>query len=233
MAEADKLETAGRTPGGAAPRTDTGSRGLVLAWCLWLLGSWAVARWLDSSGPVVRWMVLAALSGLMLLWPAFRLSQDYPVAQGYGSTASGPTAMPPGRVLLDWLSLNIVFQAVVWPLHVTAGWSVSQTLLLDAAVASWSLVTALLIAWGGRHRIGTQRTWAMVLCLLLVAGEPLVMVLMNNATWHMRVSPIETIWVLTGPAGSWSADPWIERVAAVAAAAIWGWGVLAIFNRRG
>lgn len=62
----------------------TSPRELVLAWCLWLLGSWVViwAReladgnvWGLAAPNAVRWMVLAGLLGMMLLWPLYRLSQ--------------------------------------------------------------------------------------------------------------------------------------------------------------
>ncbi len=227
----------------------------MLAWCLWLLGSWAVTLWLDSTRPAVRWMVFAALMGLMLLWPVFRLSQDYPVPQRYRTAekrgpaerASAPTprdwlppALPLGRVLLDWLSLILVFQAVIWPLLVTAGWGLKQTLLLDAAVASWSLVTAALVAWGCRGRTAGHRATAMVLCLLLVLGEPAVLAMLDlvwpgpAGGWTLRVSPIQTIWALTDPTWSWSAAAtagWVERVAAAAAAGGLGWVLLVLFNR--
>ena len=215
---------------------------MVLAWCLWLLGAWAVTLSRgDSSGPSVRWMVLSAMAGMMLLWPAFRLSQDYRVQQGYGSAAHDKGPMPIGRLFFDWVSLNFVFQAVIWPLQITAGWRLTQTLLLDGAMASWSLLMALLIAWGMGSARGARRAWAMGLCVLLLFGEPVLISLVVLATqshhesivpWHMRVSPIETLWALADSRRLWAPGPWVERVAAAAAAGTLGWLLLALFNAR-
>lgn len=62
---------------------------LVLYWCLWLLGSWAVTRWLAPTAVAGRLMVFAMLFGLLVLWPAYRLSQRGPHGQ-WASGAPGP-----------------------------------------------------------------------------------------------------------------------------------------------
>ena len=80
---------------------------------------------------------------------------------------------------------------------------------------------------------------AMVLCILLLLGEPAVMALMNlgsqhalGQTWSMRVSPLEAIWQMTDKPSSWLVGPWRERVLAVAAAAVAAWIIVAISARK-
>lgn len=226
---------------GRRHRLDTGSRGLMLAWSLWLLGSWVISLRLDSTLPAVRWMIFASLFGLMLLWPAFRLSQDCLIEPDNSAYATGKSrTILPKHIFLDWLRLNLIFQSVVWPLQVTARWWVAQTALLDAAVASWTLMVSVIVAWGCAARGGMQRTVAMLLCLLLLLGEPIVVLILNmsrsnieRSAWIMRISPLQTIWELSGSPWGWSAGPWVERVVVVAVAALVGWILLILFIHHG
>src|SRR5438046_758433 len=102
------------------PPADASSRELVLGWCLWLLGSWGITLWFQGVTQV-RGMIYAAAAGMLLLWPAWRLSQGlvrdfrFPVwewSREHESAAwqrrqlSG--ARPIARVLVDWFSLNLV-----------------------------------------------------------------------------------------------------------------------------
>jgi hypothetical protein len=197
-------------------------------WCLWLLGSWALTIGLDAPASAVRLMIFASMTGIMVLWPVWRLSQ--------GSDRIGP-----GIIFRDWLSLNLVFQAVVWPLKVSADWDLAQTLWLDTAVAGWTLLTALLVAVGCRSSHGAIRTVAMALCLLLVLGEPLIMALINlstsvgdfvGPTWCMRISPIQALWVLAGPSLSFTDIPWSSTVISIGLVATIGWLITAWIMRR-
>lgn len=198
-------------------------RGLILGWCLWLLGSWGVTLAIDSSVPAGRWMVFSVMMGLMAIWPAFRLSQ-----------ANEPQV--PGRlrlVLLDWLCMLAVFQTVVWPLRLLGAWSIRQACWLNGAVAAWSLLSGLLIAWGCGRSAGSGRTAAMVLCILLLVGEPAVMLLAGlgrpagaGPGWTMRVSPVQTVWALTRPPSRFRLDPWTDHIKAAGLAAVAGWVVL-------
>ncbi len=209
------------------------SQGLIIAWCLWLLSSWWITLGVSSPAPAARWMVFASLIGLMLLWPAWRLSQAARVGPDGHLLAIGA-----GQVLVDWATLNLVFQTIILPLRLTAGWTMPQTLWLDAAVMSWSLVSALFVGWGCRSWIGGHRAAAMGLCLLLVLGEPALMGTVNltaapghGLTWAMMVSPIQAVWALTSPAHAWSPQPWATQIVCVAIAAVLGWVVLALLPR--
>ena len=63
----------------------------------------------------------------------------------------------PRLAIADWFALIVVFQAVIWPLRLSAGWSVTQTAWLDAAIAAWSLLVAAIVAVGGLARRGFEQ----------------------------------------------------------------------------
>ena len=228
---------------------DLASRGLVLGWCIWLLGSWSSTLLIESPVPAARWMIFASLIGLMLLWPVIRLSQELAVGGGHSAEVAplgGPAMLRrypsqrllsgPGLALADWLALMIVFQAVIWPLRLSAGWSIGQSLWLDAAIAAWSLLVAAIIAVGSLARQGTYRALAMLLCVLLMFAEPTLMVLMRraqiNVAWQMHISPIQAIWGLSTSPVLWQPDPWRFQIIAVALGAVVAWlGAILISGR--
>ena len=210
-----------------------------MCWCLWLLGSWGVILLLDSPVPAARWMVFAAMAGMMLLWPLLRLSQA-PAPAEEGRAA----ALAARQALKDWLSLNLVFQAVAWPLQLTAGWRLSQTAWLSGAMAAWTLLSAALVAWGCRRTGPGARTAAMILCVLLLLGEPLALAGLNvlagyrgpgltgaghtgGISWPMYVSPIDALWAATDSRFNWDADRWGPRILGVGGAALLAWWGLA------
>ena len=179
-------------------------------WCLWLLGSW-LASGSDGAQVASRRMVFACLTGLMLMWPVLRLAQ------------SSGRPLKAEAVLWDWFCLNLVMQAVIWSLHVSAEWSLAQAFWLDAACAGWSLLTGLLLLAGGGWTSAPGRVAALGLCVLLVLGEPLLMAVVSagrsGVLWVMWLSPIDTIWALT------DRPPRIlpAHVIGVAAVAAGGW----------
>lgn len=200
--------TTGRRSG-----TGLGVRGLILGWCLWLLGSWIVLWTVGGwTIPALRAMVFASTLGLLGLWPAVRLSQmtrRYPATDQRGLPASGGEvtrrewARACRGTLLDWFCLNLVFQAVLWPLQIAARWPVMQTVWLALAVAGWSLLTGLVIAWGRGTDRGAWRAGAMVGCVALVVVEPALWCLgwMAGALGMpmMRLSPLQALWTLSAP----------------------------------
>jgi len=196
--------------------------GLLLGWCIWLLGSWLVTM---PYGPAaaVRWMMLAVMIGLMLLWPMLRLSLD--------QSGRYPRGMGPLAIALDWVGLALIVQAVIWPFIVTARWSLTQALWMNGAVLSWSLLIAALLAWG----VGTTRAFGrmmvMFICVAIMLGEPLAMALWPQPGLTMRISPIQTIWELSQPGGLWRVHPWDEQVTFVAIAAACAWAVVLIAHR--
>lgn len=188
-------------------------QGVVLAWTIWLGISWVMLLGAESYQPAARWMVFSSLAGMMGIWPAWRLSQ------GGGRGAWRQTAI---QVFLEWLALAMVFQVVLWPLCANMDWKPRQTLVLDAAVAGWSLLTAALVALGCASRRGVVRTAVMAGCMVLLLGEPAGMALINvgaagrtATTWTMRLSPLETIWALTAPGALEHSGAWLPQVVGI------------------
>ncbi|XAM01446.1 hypothetical protein OT109_08625 [Phycisphaeraceae bacterium D3-23] len=196
-----------------------GLRVVIIAWCFWLLGSWGAAWLADTGLPRVRWMLFAGLLGMMLVWPALRLSQPVHVRE-------------PGRggaqAFLDWLAMVLVFQAVIWSLRLIAGWTIMRGYWLDAAFISWTLLTALVVAWGRTSASGWVRTFAFGVCLGIVLAEPLSLVVFGvPGPEAMRVSPLQTVWALTHLPANASLSPWDGRIIVVGVSAVLGWAVLA------
>ena len=104
-------------------------------------------------------------------------------------------------------------------------------MFLSIAVAAWSLLVAAMVAWGCQRRLASVRTWVMVAILLLVWGEPLLMVLVRGMlpqwegafAWTMHVSPIEALYALTEPATTFEPQPWRPTLIAVLVAASVAW----------
>lgn len=149
--------------------------------------------------------------------------------------------LTPGLIFRDWLSMNLVFQSVVWPLRITAGWELEQALWIDAAVASWSLLVGALTAWGCRYRHNSGRAWATIIVFLVTFGEPLLLngiALLNEKfslaipNWPMRLSPIETMYALTVSSGLFEPGAWRFNVVAVAAAGLLAW-LITLISWRG
>ncbi|MEL7087873.1 MAG: hypothetical protein AAGL98_05435 [Planctomycetota bacterium] len=236
-----------------------GVRVLMVGWCLWLLGAWIVL-WVVGGWtvPALRSMVFASVVGLMGLWPAVRLSQmtrRYPAVGAGGLPEIGDVtarewARACGGTLIDWVCLNAVFQIVLWPLQLAAGWEVIQTVWLSIAVVAWSLLTGLLIAWGRGTDRGGWRMAAMLLCIGLVVVEPALWCLgwMSGASPGvgmpmMRLSPIQALWTLSAPGMAPEQAVSIviaqaPQIVSAAVAALVGWGVLGgllgrQLNRRG
>ncbi len=206
----------------------TGVRGLVLGWCLWLLGSWGSTLSIAATVPAVRWMVYASMLGMLLIWPTYRLCLG-PMALRY--PGQPPTLGADARaVLLDWLALNAVLQAVLWPLKLSADWTPGQTLWLVGAMAGWSLVTGVVIVLG-RAGGSLRRFLAMLACVLLVFGEPIV-----SAVWGLatpgQLSPIGPIWVLTQPPTLFESVRQIDLVTmvlTVGVAGVVGWAMVGLW----
>jgi len=225
----------------AAIDLNPSSRELLLGWCLWLLGSWIILGMGFQRTPI-REMILASMLGMMLLWPAFRLSQDgrrrrtihrdttADVAAMH--TDSHAPGLTPGLILRDWFALNCVFQAVVWPHVLTEQWHMDQAAWVTAAVAAWSLLAGAVTSLGCLARRNAGRVAAMAAIVLLLFGEPVVLAWMNRLgedgqlggfDWPMHVSPIEAIYALTAKAVDFDPSPWAVPVMCVALAAFATW----------
>lgn len=232
------------TPDGERRQRRQGTQALMLAWCLWLIGSWAVTLGVTSARLASRLLMpFAALMGLALIWPVLRLSQGGARARKrpFATGSRPPDGLASaGRILQEWLGLNIVLQAVMWPLMLNAQWTARQTIWIDALLAAWSLLTALLIALGARPGRWPTPLSAMAACLLLTLGEPALMGLVNlvrgpghGFTWQMRLSPIDALWALIQPqADRRVVSATAAQIVAVGAAAMLGWTGLLLAELR-
>ena len=219
-----------------------GTREVVLGWCLWLIGSWGLVLAgggaVPTTGPVHRWMSLMAVVGACAVWPAVRLSEE---ARNRWGGPSGAW-LPRRAVLGDWFAINIVFQAVLWPMAFVGRWSVAQALLLGATLAAWSLLAALIVAWGRASASGAVRALAMAGCLGVLLLEPVAFAAaaaVSGRGWgnlpDLRLSPLQAAWAYSGPPARFTySDPaFAFRVAGVGAAAVLGWVILLVVGPRG
>jgi len=221
-------------PASSGKRRDGSPRTLILVWCLFLLGSWGVSLQVDSPSSAVRWMTYACVIGMMVLWPVFRLSQDGHPLDRHDPAATRDGRIAPKRILIDWFCLVLIFQTVIWPLHMTAEWTFGRTTSLIATVVLWTLLTGLLIAVGCRSNVGTHRWIAMILCMALLIGEPMLMAIWPGPelSWTMRVSPLGLISTLLNDYDSWSFAYGGPQLICVGIAAVAGWIILAWQGRK-
>lgn len=208
-----------------------GVRVVMLGWCLWLLGSWAVTLTLDSPVAAVRWMVFSAFTGLVIVWPAVRLSQ------GNGPNGGEPRHGAISTVVADWLCLMVIFQAVVWPLSLVARWTWQQALWIDAAMVSWSALAGAVVALARQVESGAARAAGMAVCVLLMLGAPTVRMLLAMSAgrqasgggeaspepWAEALEPVAILWRLTDQGFDGYADPVVAPIVTVAAAAVMAW----------
>ncbi len=171
--------------------------------------------------------------GLMVIWPAMQLSQSrYIVRNNDQESQDGlpgepiPVPIRTWVVFVQWLSLALVNQSVLWPMQITAGWQTMQTMWLNAALLSWSLLAGLFIAVGKRTFSSVHRSVSMLICIGLIFGEPLLQVLAAKS-WYMIISPVSTINQLLN--GQITAAT-TTHITTVALAACVGWGLLGILQ---
>lgn len=198
-------------------------RVVIVLWCFWLLGAWAVSWLSDTSVPRVRWMLFAGSFGLMLVWPAYRLSEPL---------EPGELGRAVFHVLADWLAMVVVYQAVIWSLHLIAFWPFERGLWLDAAVLAWSLLSALIVAVSRLWPGGWARGVGMLLCIALVFAEPVAMGLSlvnGGGGWSMRVSPVQAMWELTGPPRVQQIEAWSRQIMLIGVIAVSGWVSLVVW----
>lgn len=225
------METVSDSP--AARRASgegVGVRLVMLGWCLWLLGSWAVTLTLDSPVPAVRWMVFAVFTGLAVVWPVVRLSQDTRPGGGRVWT-----------IVIDWVCLVLIFQAVVWPLSLVAGWTWQQALWIDAAITAWSLLMGAVVALGRLFASAVARGAAMAACLLLILGAPALRTIAGVGTpgqggagaqeWTQGLEPLTLLWRLTQRPVDVDLPGVAPSVVAAALAALAAWAGVLIVSR--
>jgi len=157
-------------------------RVFALVWMLFLMGVTGIMfaslsdAFFVSPGitrPAARGMLLATTAGIVLMWPAVRLSQQ-------------PAERPVRFVLRDLFVLLIPAQAVIWPnaLRELGDWPLVLLLALAAMQASWALVVggviALADATAGRGASPSTRGLWMLAIFALVLAAPLAGLWLNT-----------------------------------------------------
>ncbi len=191
----------------------------MLAWCGWLLCSWAI-NWMidgpvftsnDNMLPVVRWMMMSAMLGMTLIWPACRLTWCC-------------ETKPAARAWWDFVCLMLVLQVVVWPLRLLVNWSNAQVWWINIVVAAWSLLITLWV-YLGLHNNHRGRTLAMIVCVLTLM-VPVVIQRTSGVPCH---DPFTMLWIICEPRLSELPHDVMVNLVAIIALATAGW-VFALFT---
>ena len=165
---------------------------------------------------------------MTIVWPAMQLSQTRFITMTGIREDMEPIPVPTRTwvVFVQWVSLACVAQTILWPLQITAMWVTMQTMWLNAALLAWSLLIGLFIAVGKRSFKSLHRSIAMIICVLLIFGEPILQAL-TRKSWAMLISPIHVIGQLLD--GHITAAATIQ-ITTVTLAACVGWGMLGIIQ---
>ncbi|MCC7406793.1 MAG: hypothetical protein IT442_01900 [Phycisphaeraceae bacterium] len=215
--------------------------GMLLLWCVWMMGSWLgvmeamYGRWAPATAPgslmpAGRWMVIQGLVGLLIAWPAVRLTGVGGTWATGGDEAGLTWWARTGWVLRDWFYLNVLHAAVLISVKLGAHWTGEQTLLVIGWCAAWSLGAGVVLAWGMGGPIG-RRTWSMAGCVGVALGGGVLAALLGGGLIAAS-EPWRTGWML---ADKWPAGPttWAWRAVGIAAgaaagawvaASAWAWG---------
>jgi len=157
---------------------------LLLGWCVWLLASWFIAGWLEGPAaiPRLRTTQLLAWGGVMLVWPAWRLSTPAGRAPNIG-------------VVCDMFSLWVGYQVLAarMLMDFPRSW---RGPVIDLAFSVWLLPVGLLVLIGRRSG-SLGRLVCMALCAAIVVGGTLAGWTMGDGAWGLAVSPARAIWVLS------------------------------------
>jgi hypothetical protein len=200
--------------------------GLILLWCLWLIGSWALTLRLrapvqPSSAtfePGVRMLLLCVGLGLVIGWPLLRLSQE-------------PVSRPGRHTLVDLISLIALMQVVLWLGHLLTSWSAARTAAIDAMLAGWAALAGALVAaatGGGR---AMPRNLAMLMCVFMSVLGPAAMWMGWSPTYEpvstVARGPLLGVTALTHGGSTLPTPEQWQAVAIVWAAALAAWAVFA------
>lgn len=191
------------------------ARTLVIGWCLWLLGAWFVNNTLEGWAvhtPIaaLRWTALATVVGIMLVWPAWRLSCRHAQAFTFNT-------------LLDMLLLLGLFQIVA--AAIARSYSPLRAVLIDLTVVIWAIPIGMWIDLG-RRGDAAVRTLAMFGCMVTFAGGAVAAGHVDGPV-AVAVSPLRTLWELMATSAAFTDLALAWAMAAVAA----GWVLLWVIAR--
>lgn len=190
---------------------------LVLGASAWLLVSWALNLAIDgpirmsaeTMLPAVRWLLLAAILGVHLIWPAWRLAQARPVR-------------PLAQTWLDMLCLALVFQITIWPLRLLVEWTFWQATLINLATCLWLLPVGLCIYLGIRTTSSLTRVAVQLIALALLLAGPIYAILADDPASYAR-NPLALIWQLASETRSDILTGHVGFMVTIAITAMIGW----------
>lgn len=174
-------------------------------------------------------MITVVAAGATILWPLTRLSQRSPTN---ALRALG----------VDLVVILLPIQAVILPMPLLTRWPWEVNLAMSAAVSSWALLIAGVIAWGIARPPGMGRAALMALiCALAVGGPGLALLGPGSRPPRMHtamlLSPLTANWALTDAPPNlkpaMSPQEWAMVAAPLAPAAVLWTGVTMATLRRG
>lgn len=169
-------------------------RVFALIWMLFLMGVTILmfSAFMDAlsistsiTRPAAKSMIVATTLGVVMLWPAIRLSQR-------------PSEKPVRAVMRDLFVILVPAQAVIWPhaLSALAAWPLSVLLAIATAMAAWALVVAGIIAIGDATR-GKVPAWVWMLVVLVVCVAVPLFALLTGRVAAPRPDMPRIGWMLS------------------------------------
>lgn len=163
-------------------------RNLIFLASAWLFLSWILAIGLHpplqpSSSvytPAARLLLCSIVIGGTWAWPMLRLSGGIP-------------RRPIRNSLLDWLSLAILLQILIWPVRLVTTWTVMRVAIIDSYLCVWLLISAGVIALSLRAG-GIIRSWAMLLLIAWTTLPHLLGTFPGISSNVILASPLGQIW---------------------------------------
>jgi hypothetical protein len=180
-------------------------RPLALLWAVYLMGSAVLTiftvRSLGMPSTVqfvsaCRGMIVMVALGLTVLWPAVRLSQEFPWRRW--RSVGG-----------DLLVLLAPVQAALWPMPLLTHWSWDVMSGVMLMVCGWGLLAAAVLVWAYAVPPGSavRRGGAAAVCVMLavaapVAGLALRATGVEPVAWLGMLSPVTAAYRLVdAPSG--------------------------------
>jgi len=215
------------------------SRWLLLGWCFWLLASWllmwsiespprspVIVQDLNAAGEaitvmrmgypadafarLVQGMLQMTMIGLLLAWPAWRLSVS----------GRREAALETGA---DLAAMLLVTQVVILLVNALVRWSWRRLMLIDATFVVWGALVGLIVWFGRKQAGGAARTAAMLACAAVVLGGWMAAMLLGTRE-PLWWSPLFMLWQLCEPDATVPlTSAAARRLAVVAAVVLLAW----------
>ena len=176
-------------------------RGLVMLTAGWVFLSWIwlfgltppVQAQAASYAPSIRLLFASIGVGIGVAWPLLRLS---------GRASSAPIA----QCTCDALAVTVILQVVIWPLRLVTNWTLTRTLVLDAAITLSIITIASVLSLALATQRERTRSWTMG-ALSIAALGPSLITLLTGLDAPGAASAFSVPSLLALLAGSTPLDP--------------------------